>query len=435
MMADHEHNACDELAELVSAYFDRQLEPEDIRRVEEHLAGCPECQRKLEHYEAIREAMSRKVSPPVDIADGLMAQVERDQLLSGLDALAAPAPSRPMRFVKALAAAAILVLIVSASVLLIQSGAWSPSFHRGGPIAAQEGEQESEARKLAVVEERVGPPMAAVEDKKDSAVHWALPADGPSEPVPRAPLAMGEDVDGNGPLDGEPIPSELEVQDTEGVTELMRKDELRLGSFAGAPTTQEVTIGIATVWGAVAATQPATPVAEPQDVSPAELPVADRVISVRVPDTASWMYARDHLASTLDGLGLERVAPGEMTTSGPAARQVYALLPRPEGLERRHRTALLVSLAPERLTDLEQVMDQLRSAGAGREAIVSAVSTTTYAGIAAAPSVSSRPALTTTRGVEVAASQPSDEGQVVVLLEVAVGSPTTAPASGPAAEE
>ena len=35
---------CKKNFERISEYLDRELGPEDCRRIEEHLMGCPECQ-------------------------------------------------------------------------------------------------------------------------------------------------------------------------------------------------------------------------------------------------------------------------------------------------------------------------------------------------------------------------------------------------------
>jgi len=46
--------ACDEYKELMMGYLDNELNPEQRRRFEEHLAGCPECAGELEEFRKIK---------------------------------------------------------------------------------------------------------------------------------------------------------------------------------------------------------------------------------------------------------------------------------------------------------------------------------------------------------------------------------------------
>lgn len=51
-MIDAEALSCQELVELVTDYFEGALSPVDLRRFEEHLAGCDACTAYLEQLHA-----------------------------------------------------------------------------------------------------------------------------------------------------------------------------------------------------------------------------------------------------------------------------------------------------------------------------------------------------------------------------------------------
>jgi len=112
-------NTCDQ-AELISAYFDRQLDPVRMQQAAEHLAECPCCQKQIREYELIHQAVvSQKISPPGDLAASMIGALEREQLLDGFENLAAP---RGKAIFKGLAIAALITLVASASFILAQFG-------------------------------------------------------------------------------------------------------------------------------------------------------------------------------------------------------------------------------------------------------------------------------------------------------------------------
>lgn len=45
--------ACEPFHELVGAYLDRELEPESLERLEEHLETCPSCRQRLDDYRQV----------------------------------------------------------------------------------------------------------------------------------------------------------------------------------------------------------------------------------------------------------------------------------------------------------------------------------------------------------------------------------------------
>ena len=49
-MIDVEAFSCQELVELVTEYLEGALSPADLRRFEEHIAGCDGCTRYLEEF-------------------------------------------------------------------------------------------------------------------------------------------------------------------------------------------------------------------------------------------------------------------------------------------------------------------------------------------------------------------------------------------------
>ena len=70
---------CDETRDLLSAYLDEAVDPDDRSRVDAHLEGCDECRRELE---ALRGtvALLHRVEPvraPVGFVDRVMVAARR----------------------------------------------------------------------------------------------------------------------------------------------------------------------------------------------------------------------------------------------------------------------------------------------------------------------------------------------------------------------
>lgn len=55
-MSDVEMLSCQEVVELVTDYLEGALAPADLRRFEEHLAGCPHCTAYLEQLRVVIRA-------------------------------------------------------------------------------------------------------------------------------------------------------------------------------------------------------------------------------------------------------------------------------------------------------------------------------------------------------------------------------------------
>lgn len=113
-------NTCKTFAEHISAYFDGQLTGEFLETIEAHLRQCPHCARQLEHYTLFRNAMNAEHrNCPVDLSPVVMAGLERDHLLQGLETLSKPPTPRWVKLVRAFSAAAMLALIASAGLIIM----------------------------------------------------------------------------------------------------------------------------------------------------------------------------------------------------------------------------------------------------------------------------------------------------------------------------
>ena len=58
--------ACQELVELVTAYFDDALSRRDRRRFERHIAGCGNCSAYVEQMRLVIEASGRLTEDDID---------------------------------------------------------------------------------------------------------------------------------------------------------------------------------------------------------------------------------------------------------------------------------------------------------------------------------------------------------------------------------
>ncbi len=61
----------EQIKKLISPYLDGELDEEGIRRVQDHLAACPECRREIEQMKKLEEVMGmmKLKSPPQEIWD------------------------------------------------------------------------------------------------------------------------------------------------------------------------------------------------------------------------------------------------------------------------------------------------------------------------------------------------------------------------------
>ena len=65
--------SCAEVGLVLSAYLDGQLDHSAARRVAEHLEDCRRCGLELATYQALKEALRRRHSPPQEAVERLRA--------------------------------------------------------------------------------------------------------------------------------------------------------------------------------------------------------------------------------------------------------------------------------------------------------------------------------------------------------------------------
>lgn len=90
---DAENRNHDEMAEMAAAYALRALDPEDERRFEAHLSGCPECQasvREMHGVVALLPHVVEPVEPPPSVKQALFERIRAEQ-----QSPAAAVPTRP----------------------------------------------------------------------------------------------------------------------------------------------------------------------------------------------------------------------------------------------------------------------------------------------------------------------------------------------------
>lgn len=119
---------CEDASLLLSARMDGELTAEELEKLEDHLAGCPECRALSEELEQISSAMSEEleVSAPEGFARGVMERLEENgQKKSGR---VIPLFRRPaVRSAAAAAACALLCIGLYRGAVL----------HRGAPAAPE----------------------------------------------------------------------------------------------------------------------------------------------------------------------------------------------------------------------------------------------------------------------------------------------------------
>jgi anti-sigma factor RsiW len=135
---------CREIQEMISAYVDSEVRPEEARRVEEHLGVCGECRAAEKRMRALGVAVARAEGDvPPGFRENLFSQMEKEDLL----------PKRRSIFVFSLrwavvplAAAAVLALYV----LSFREAPRDPSFEamRSPQVAVIEEELSPEDREI-----------------------------------------------------------------------------------------------------------------------------------------------------------------------------------------------------------------------------------------------------------------------------------------------
>lgn len=155
---------CDEYLELISAAVDGALSPVESKKLEAHLALCPECRALYEDLLALHAALS-DLSPaevPEGLTDRIMAAVAADNVVP----LVSPAKKRSGPWRKWLASAAVLAVVIV--------GAWGSQNQQGGGSSAAAMPQAADAAL---------PPQAS---EAALAAPEAAPASGDTNEAPQA---------------------------------------------------------------------------------------------------------------------------------------------------------------------------------------------------------------------------------------------------------
>ncbi|NPV69283.1 MAG: DUF4349 domain-containing protein [Firmicutes bacterium] len=180
---------CEELRELLSAYLDGELNPEEAAAVESHLDTCPACapefadlRRTVELCHAVGE-----VDMPENFHSELMRKIEAKQARSGiLHRLGVDRWKPAYRTAAAVAAVVVVSVGISSVVEMAQRPGGLYGTKAGQTRSTRENEQ---ARGGGAV---TGTPAA---DKTDMAYSQSMPAETPV-PAPAAPPGMGGGAEG-----------------------------------------------------------------------------------------------------------------------------------------------------------------------------------------------------------------------------------------------
>src|SRR4030042_3269505 len=79
--------------EMLSAYANDELSPEQRKYVEEHIQGCTDCRKKLNYFKEIRNHLIsiEEVPPPVDAVEKIMAGIKETRKPGAFRQLRIPA--------------------------------------------------------------------------------------------------------------------------------------------------------------------------------------------------------------------------------------------------------------------------------------------------------------------------------------------------------
>lgn len=117
-MAGQATLSCDEFLDLAAVVAVDAADPEDVRRVEDHAASCPDCGAQLDAFRAAAAGLAAfvpQVEPPPDLRERVLASVQREPRQLGLVRRMWPrAVRRPRLSAAWLVAAASMVVAVVA---------------------------------------------------------------------------------------------------------------------------------------------------------------------------------------------------------------------------------------------------------------------------------------------------------------------------------
>jgi len=379
-MPENNENICDQLAELISAYFDQQLDPDQMQAVEQHLGQCPDCRKKLDDYQKIRDAIaSGKVSPPIDLAQTVLAKLEREQLLGGLETFAETPAPRAMKFLRALAAAAVICVVMTGAFLMVKFGGAGPPRERadkadsGVKVALSEDREQVSrlaqkptpqmiaADKLNVppqvpeaggsgslkgtsADERANPEAKEKVARARRPKRAVFRASDPQERSLAEGLGRGAKIAPAGRVGGP----------TEGLAVRPVPRSVKLNQLPSAPPDRPVRVLL------------------PQSASkPTEkftaYHFADRVparIKLQAQDTPSWMYVKGRLETTFQRFGLTEIEADQIDQYFDAdEKEFFSPLPRARpGGGPMHHKQFLVAIRPERFDQLTTAIRQMPAA-------------------------------------------------------------------------
>ena len=210
----------------LSAYLDGQLPPEQAARVERALAADGDLRAELKALEAIRRLVGDlpREQAPADMLEAVMERAERERLLR------APEPTaqgRRFRWIRGIAAAAIIVLTVGLGLHL----------HH----VLSEDDWVSQQPKTAHGPSEGGEPFARDIPEPGATTSWSRAPEPPglaagSAPAPRPVREKGDDGEARrGRSARKTVETPASVADTDGVTESAVAAGLQVDAIADRP--------------------------------------------------------------------------------------------------------------------------------------------------------------------------------------------------------
>ena len=177
--------SCPSFQEMLSAYLDGELSPEEARSLEEHLAVCEDCRRELEELKSLVAALGSLPPPemPLGLHAAIMGRV-RSEASTGFGRFRRVLPRWTLRQWVPAAAALALIVLVSATF-----GVWYANRKQGldlagHPISGGVGTQVLKDQGSVASDIKAAPPQY-------SAVSPQVRSSGAGEPASVAPAGKG----------------------------------------------------------------------------------------------------------------------------------------------------------------------------------------------------------------------------------------------------
>ena len=186
-------NSCSEYRELISRLLDGELNADEQREVQRHIASCPDCAAVYDAFSMLSQAVADAAEePPARLHEAVMADVRRE-------AIRRRQPPKRVRSFLALAACAALVILAAANLPRMGRSATMMSAAKASDAALP-----MEAPQAALVMEAAEAPTEAVPEAEEAAAENSLGAD-------RADAAYGTVQDAGAETPAEmpaPLPDE-----------------------------------------------------------------------------------------------------------------------------------------------------------------------------------------------------------------------------------